>query len=317
MEKDKKVSLPAVADVLTDGVKFVISRSDLAAWFLLTSIIGMLLLFMPLFPLALGIVTSGWLVVTLALLGFMLGLSAFVLGSSALTYAVFKSGSSICTFKEGFTWAFKNFWTIVWAGTLVALVVITGTIFLLVPAIVVGVLTAFYLLVLIDDGHKGLDALTRSTQLFLRRPWGVVGRMILIWLPLMVAMMMWTTIIEGASSYLESTPNVAATIGVMLLGVIDIIVQIGVSVLAIFILVSFYKALARGAEEYTTKTHRKVRTLYKVMAVIGCLVIVAGSFFTGLTLGNPMNWQNYGEWEAGDYDTFEQYFEENPVGLDY
>ncbi|MAZ56398.1 hypothetical protein CL653_01265 [bacterium] len=290
MEDSKKVHLPSIKEVLTDGCKFVINRIDLAAWFLLTSLVGMFAFGITFLPLIFVWLMPGWFITTVMLLGVMLGLSIFILSGTALTYAVYKSEKSgKCTFKEGLVWALQNFWPIVWLGTLATLVVMTGFMFLLVPGLVVGVLTSFYVLVYMDEGHKGISALVRSTEVVLRRPWAYIGKMIGIWLPLVLILSIWTWLVEELYKTFEYIGGLVEGVLTVLVGAVDVVIQMGVSVFAVYVLVVFYRAMSRGAEDYSEKSRPKVRVAYKALAVIGCLTLFAGSFFTGFILGNPMN----------------------------
>ena len=103
----------------------------------------------------------------------------------ASVYAVKERASKI-GIKQSLAMAWPKFWSFVWVGILVAIVVFVGFCLLVVPGIIFLVWFYIAAYVLVVEDIKGTDALKRSKQLVAGYWWPVFGRILLLCLASMV-----------------------------------------------------------------------------------------------------------------------------------
>lgn len=68
-------------------------------------------------------------------------------------------------FADGFAWAKKHYWSVLWVSVITTLVAWGGLVPLLVPGIIVAVYLVLSQIVLATEGHTGMSALLRSREL--------------------------------------------------------------------------------------------------------------------------------------------------------
>ena len=109
----------------------------------------------------------------------VIGVVVQMVSQYATTKAVVDTDSAQpASFKELYKFGFKIFFPAIWISILFNLILFGTAVFLIVPAIVVGIYLSFFSFVLVDQNKRGLAALTHSFYYVRDNFWKVLGRLL-------------------------------------------------------------------------------------------------------------------------------------------
>jgi hypothetical protein len=169
----KDTGLPGVSVLFSSGWQYAVNNLALVGILSVPFVVRDILTY-------LGAVSTGPLFDSsggvLALVNFAALLVYVLLITTALYLVTHQSQTPV--FADGFTWARRHFWSIVWISILTGLVVGGGFLLLLVPGIIAATYIALSQIVLAAEGKQGVSALMRSRELVYGNWWAVVGRML-------------------------------------------------------------------------------------------------------------------------------------------
>ncbi|MCC7522618.1 hypothetical protein IT407_02365 [Candidatus Uhrbacteria bacterium] len=100
--------------------------------------------------------------------------------SILLTDVILKRDKGTANAKHDDAVGYKLFWSMFWISILVGLATLGGFILFVLPGIWLAVKFSVAQLSLIEDGKKGTEALSASSELVKGRWWGVFGRSLVI-----------------------------------------------------------------------------------------------------------------------------------------
>ncbi len=115
----------------------------------------------------------------LALAAIMLIVMILVVWSQTASLAI--SVDNTMGITEAFKAGWKYFFPVSWAGALYLGIVISGLAAFIIPGIFFGLSMGLYLLVLIEDNQRGMDALISSHFLVSGHWWNTLGKFGLVW----------------------------------------------------------------------------------------------------------------------------------------
>lgn len=87
-------------------------------------------------------------------------------------------GDSSASVKDIFKSSFSLFWSFIWLTILSTLIFFGSSVFLIIPALIIGVYTSVAAYTLVVDNKKGLNALTTSFHYVKGNWWRVLGRIL-------------------------------------------------------------------------------------------------------------------------------------------
>jgi hypothetical protein len=170
-----QATLPGLGALITGSARYALKSWRLVLWYIGTFVVlGLCAGALFAGAAMAGVFNSpifGGTLIALALLG--LFLLAMVAGT-ALTYAA--TAATPTDFRTGVRWTMKNFWSFLWVAALGSLVLLTGFVFLIIPALIFGVYLYFSQLARMHHSMRGMEALRYSTYLVKENWWGVFGR---------------------------------------------------------------------------------------------------------------------------------------------
>lgn len=273
--------LPTVGNLFADSWSFTKSRLDLVGWYVLISLVPIVL---TVTPIALGILLDSvapamiWAAVLVGLVAFVFMVWFMVVASAGLFYAVAQAETT--RFKEGWQWAHTRFWSIAWIAALLMLVLLPAMIAFVVPALVVMVYTMFYFLCYIQHEHKGLHALAASTQLVYGRFWPIFGRF-----AFMIAVIMLVSFgITALFALLGSIVSPAETLLVAIGEIVNTIVSFVLTIVTMRYLVLLYSAVTASAATYVEQPLSTSYKLYRVLAWVGAGLLALMPAIFALTM---------------------------------
>jgi hypothetical protein len=104
-------------------------------------------------------------------------------------------------FADGFAWAWRHFWSVLWLSILTGFVVLGGFSLLIVPGIIVATYIALSQIVLATEGSKGLTALLRSRELVYGNWLAIFWRLVVVQLVYFVVIVLIGVIVGVAASF--------------------------------------------------------------------------------------------------------------------
>ena len=87
---------------------------------------------------------------------------------------------AVVSLKEQYSFGFRYFWPITFLMIIQGLIFLGSAVFLLIPAIIIGVYTGLYIFMLVLEGKRGFASLTASYSLIRGRWSAVFGRIIFL-----------------------------------------------------------------------------------------------------------------------------------------
>jgi len=109
-------------------------------------------------------------------------------------------------FADGFAWAQRHFWSVLWLSVLTGFVVWGGLVLLLVPGIIVATYIALSQIVLATEGSKGMSALLRSRELVYGNWLAVFSRVAGVQLLYFVAIVLIGITVGVGSAFFNNEP---------------------------------------------------------------------------------------------------------------
>jgi hypothetical protein len=193
-------------------------------------------------------------------------------------YSTHHSGE--LSLKQEYRIGFKFFWPMVWVTILVGLLFFGSVIFLIIPAIVIGIYTMFYSFILVLDGKRGMDTFIESYLLVRGRWVDVVGRLLFLALATVGAYL----VIAGAVFFVNlafalvagsAAANSVAMISNLIMSAIIGPVTVGY-------LYYMYESLKKTRTHHTAPP--AIRRWLKALLIIGLLVTIALPFIVAALL---------------------------------
>lgn len=199
--------------------------------------------------------------------------------------------------KEIYKRSFKFFWWFILIAIINALIGLGSSIFLIIPAIVIGVYGCFYIYTFVLEDKKGFAAFTESYSLVYHRWWPVFGRVIFISL---VTFAVWAVIgfILGLASKIlgidfNTTRSLQSEMPILTNSVFSGLVNIVAT--SIYLPVSMiytyqmYKSLkAHKIHNVSTEAFKKWIIAFMVIGIILIPVIIGGSIVAATFFKNKM-----------------------------
>jgi hypothetical protein len=267
-----ELHLPSVVAVLKEGCIGVARRwKTLAIAGVIIGVWGFAYVSFLVLPQVRGSIPEG-IFTTIAAVLPLLHLVISILVSGAVVYATTAAASS--GFKEGFSWSFHSFFSILWIGLLALFVTIGGFIALVIPGLLLLFLNAFTLLAFVRERKKGMAALLRSYDLVRPHFLPVTLRLLALFAVTLFGYLL-ITFLANTSLFLPRGGILAYVITVfgeyLLLGFM------------LSALVPLYTSLAAAHPLFEYTKYRLMRTLYAIAAFIGLLAFCAYIAFSGLS----------------------------------
>ncbi|MAZ30238.1 hypothetical protein CL655_03055 [bacterium] len=297
-------TLPAVGQLLRESWEFTKGRLDLVGWYVLISLVPLVLVALPV---GLGVWAAAsapqllWAAVVAGLVALLVMIWVMVVASAGLFYAV--AQEERIRFIEGWRWARPRFWQIAWIGVLLMLVLTTAFMALFLPAFIIMVYTMFYFLSFLRHDHRGLNALAASTNVVYGRFWGVLGRLAFMMLIIIVVSLAITVIFEILAGIIPVAENALVATGEL----INTVVSFVLTIVMMRYLVLLYTAADATTPAYQAEPLSTSYKLYRVLAWVGGVVFVAMSLGGAVLLGT---WASEGFALPADEAELEQWFEE-------
>ncbi len=289
-------ALPDPGGLIGDGFKFAWRRFDLVWWSLLVQL-GIFAAAATIIGLGFGITMtfgatpSAGLMVLFGIIGLLVVIAMVVvatLNGGAMIYAA--AATDDVRYWDGWRWAYRNFWSLVWLGVLSTLVILPAALFFFVPALVVGIYLSFAYYVLIAEERRGLDTLVRSTQLVHGNWWGVLGRVLLLVLVgaavgfVVSFVVVFVFSLVGAAIGLGASGGgaegalggglLAAGLSEIVRVPFDIIVQMFLTVLGIRVAANMYRSMRDQKPAFDPSAKSSSRTWYTVLAWLGIPALI-------------------------------------------
>lgn len=173
---------------------------------------------------------------------------------------------------EDFSWAMRNFGSLLWVGLLSGLVSVPGFLFFIIPGIALVGYMALAQAVRIQEGVRGINALIRSTELVVDRWWDCTLRMSAVALPAVILASILTGII---SIFVGETSVVGNLVGATTQGVASFIIVVAV--------VEIYRAVSIGRAPFDPSRPTPLRTLYRILAWFTPVLFVAVMVWVGVS----------------------------------
>lgn len=264
------VGFPTLGEHVRGTFAYTKSRIDLIGWYIVY-FAGLFAVFMGL--IFLGVVTGAPMEMgnpALFITIFACAAVFFIVGAFAITggamYAVVWRDEGV-RFREGFVWALRHIIPLGIIGLYTQLVYITGIVLLLIPGLVVAVYLTFSLYVYIREGHRGVHALMRSTDLIRGSFWKVVWRILVVVVPVTLFFIVLGVLTEETAT----SGGMAEFISGLLTNVLSIVF----TVFMFFYLAILMDGLMRQKPTFDPARHPRMKFLYRAMALVGVLVPVA------------------------------------------
>jgi hypothetical protein len=143
--------------------------------------------------------TGSWAVTALLVLALLVAVAGFavVVGAVARAAAVAAAGEDLGV-RRSYRFGVARVWPLVGVVLAIALLVGFGSILLVIPGVIVGVLLAAAVPSLVVEGRRWRDALSRSSSLVTGHWWHSFGTLLLTWLLLGLA----TNLVDRAAGWL-------------------------------------------------------------------------------------------------------------------
>jgi len=175
------------------------------------------------------------------------------------------------SFLSGLKWLVSNFLSLLWILIVGVAVIISGSLFFIIP----GLMLIFYTLldysVYMKENLRGLDALVRSTQLVHGSFWAVVFRQVV--LGIIISLLSFSVMLSNLVFFGDT--NISPIIFIVVGLVTGFVAVLGATGIA-----NLYKVLSSQKPEFETVEIPKIPKIYKVMAWIGVfslpLIMVVG-----------------------------------------
>lgn len=208
-----------------------------------------------------------------ASVGILLAATAFLLSARVVSFSVIRNlikTSTGETFAQSLQWSIGNIVPVVAVGLFTYFAVQAGYLFFLIPGIAAAVYLYFSSYVFAKEGVSGIDALVRSAEIVHGRWWGVVGRLLCLFLVFFavgfVFVLFASFMAEVLNPDLDESSWMLAP--VILLGVGLIVVMSAFFQCAIFVLfTSLYSSTSLPT--FTAEGRKRLRFWIKVMVIVG------------------------------------------------
>jgi len=287
MESNTNPVMPSVIPAKIDGPITLFSL----AWSLFKSnwkiILAIIALPGVLFAIAqiFFIVDTSMVSIVVGVLLMIAGAIASIVSQPAAIDAINKISSpsgQIIDLKTEYKIGLGFFWSVLLLSIMQGLISIGAAVFLIIPAIIVGVFLSMYMFTLVIEGKKGFGSLLESYNLVNGRWFGVFGRLIfmaLVFIGIAIIMAGVTAVIQFLFDI--STQSMSYSI---LTIVSNFIMSTIVGSLSVTYLYKLYISLkANPVPSISTNTFKKFLIGFMVVGVIVLVFfIVAGIFFGGL-----------------------------------
>lgn len=272
-------TLPTISELLAESWQFVKRRTDLVGWYLLVSllpilVVGLLaalsIVFVEAAPAVLSVIGILGLVIIVATIWFM------VTAVGGLFYAVAQPEPT--RFLSGWRWARPQFLPILLLGLTASLVMFSSFLLFIIPAFIVLVYNSFYFLEFIRHNHRGLHALAASTQLVYGRFWSIAAR---------AGSMMVLLIVVNAVLTIAFTLSANGNETVLLVGeVVNGVVGLFLTIMLMRFMALLHTAAIATQPEYQLDVQQKSYRVYQALlwGAVGVFVIVIGLFIASAQL---------------------------------
>lgn len=201
-------------------------------------------------------------------------------------------GGASASVKDIFRSSFSLFWSFIWVTILSALVFFGSGVFLLVPAIILGIYMSMSTYVLVIDGKKGLSALTTSFHYVRGNWWRVLGRVLamvailLVIALVVVAIVLLIVALSGAISFASMNDFIASVVTLaealdksevinLLIGIVmNFIAYCVLAPICTFYSYSIYKHLKAKKSAPEATELKTVRAWFMGLSIFGLVVSV-------------------------------------------
>ena len=167
-----------------EGVRRTLQRPALMGWYILSTLLSggvFLLVGVVALSLASGSDTPVlYAAPYMLLIGVPVATIIMTVATMALVYMVVHEVE--VSFWQALKAMTPRLWSFLVLGFLVMLIVFTGFVAFIIPALVVGVYLVFSQIVFIKENRKGFAALSRSFQLVYGKWWGTLGRLAILFI---------------------------------------------------------------------------------------------------------------------------------------
>ncbi|MEM9336948.1 MAG: hypothetical protein AAGA35_03775 [Patescibacteria group bacterium] len=202
---------------------------------------------------------------------FLLMMVVGILNNGAIVHLIAHRDQQY-SYMDSLRWASRNIISIAWIGILTMLIVMTASLALIIPGIILSFYMAFSLPVLVKEGRTGLDALLRSTQLVYGAFWKIVWRFFVI----IVLVTVLSIIVSFATSILFSVFGVP---GEVISEFIGFLLQTVVGWVIIAAVIEMFEHRVAHKPVYDRANFGNLVLTYKIAAIVGLFVpfIVGGA----------------------------------------
>ncbi len=232
VEKMEAVAAPRMFDLLKEGWKFLLIRTDLAAWYV-ALLTGIAILSSPF------VMQDGGITSFAAMIGSFVMMIFLAINTWAIIYAVSQDDAYATSYKDAFNWSSKNFFALLWISILSGVAIMLGFVLLIIPGIIVSVYLYFSLYAFAMGSDGGVQALKRSYHDVKGRWWTVAGQLL--------ALILWIFLIYLVAAVAYSILSAFAGEGSVSTQVAEVVVQGAmngvVGVMSMYALAHYYKYL--------------------------------------------------------------------------
>jgi hypothetical protein len=169
---------------------------------------------------------------------------------------------------DGFRWARKNMWSVLWISILTGFVVWGGFVLLIIPGIIVAVYVALSQIVLATEGNKGMPALLRSRELVYGNWRAVCWRLAGVQLVYFTVVVLAGTIAGVGFTYFANE-----LLSEFLINLVFVLLSSVGTIITLHVTFNLYLAL-KTARESTPLVAPPAATKYKVFGWVGLVSLI-------------------------------------------
>ncbi len=147
------------------------------------------------------------------------------------------------TVGQSFKFGFTKIWPVLLTSLIVLFLVLGGTIFFIIPGIIISLFVMFASYEVVLSDKKPMDAIRSSTGMVSQYFWDIVGRLVLIWLISFFYSLLWMSVDEIVKATLGEVPALVA-----LLALVRMVAEILFTVFTIALSVTLYRQLKQVAD---------------------------------------------------------------------
>jgi len=230
-----------------------------------------------------------------------------ITGVAAVVFTVARTSDRI-SYGHGLQWALHRFGTLLWTGFLLLTISLCGFAALIIPGVAFMFYSMFTMIVLANDGHRGMDAIVRSLDLVMGYFWAILGRLLAL-LCVAVPLLLITVSIQVLLSRL----TVGIPYGELIVAAPTTLLALLTAVFVLGGMVAIYENRVRSKTFFDASLYKGLRASFWLMSVCGTLIVVGAITLGAITVNVLLD--EYREQLDAQFQ-FEGEFNQFPTVLD-